>query len=210
VAAELERARRDLETAYEELQSTVEELETTNEELQSTNEELETTNEELQSTNAELDATNRQLAHRTEEMNKLAFNQRAIIRSLSAAVIVIDPTGRISVWNVAAERLLGLSEGEAAGQVLWTLHVPALNRGLLAKLRKSLAQNLGMRSDEILYELPSGGTGKATLVAVPILDGGASLGAVLIVEDTTTLSALIAQNAKAKATDERPAQDGTR
>jgi two-component system CheB/CheR fusion protein len=207
---EMQSSNEELETTNEELQSANEELQTTNEELQSTNEELETTNEELQSTNAELDATNRQLAHRTEEMNKLAFNQRAIIRSLSAAVIVIDPTGRISVWNVAAERLLGLSEGEAAGQVLWTLHVPALNRGLLAKVRKSLAQNLGMRSDEILYELPKGGTGKATLVAVPILDGGASLGAVLIVEDTTKLSALIAQNAKAKATDERPAQDGTR
>src|SRR5438132_13546557 len=58
---ELERAKQEVETAYEELQSSNEELETTNEELQSTVEELETTNEELQSTNEELETMNEEL-----------------------------------------------------------------------------------------------------------------------------------------------------
>jgi two-component system CheB/CheR fusion protein len=207
---EMQSSNEELETTNEELQSANEELQTTNEELQSTNEELETTNEELQSTNAELDATNRELAHRTEEMNKLAFNQRAIIRILSAAVIVLDEAGQITLWNLAAERLLGLTEGEALGQVLWTLHVPALNRPVLAKMRKALAQNAGMRSEEIAYELPNGGAGKATVAAVPILDGGASLGAVLIFEDMTRLAVLAAENAKLKENDGRPAQYGDR
>ena len=69
--AELERSRRELETAYEELQSTVEELETTNEELQSTNEELETTNEELQSTNEELETMNEELQSTNEELETI-------------------------------------------------------------------------------------------------------------------------------------------
>jgi two-component system CheB/CheR fusion protein len=207
---EMQSSNEELETTNEELQSANEELQTTNEELQSTNEELETTNEELQSTNAELDATNRELAHRTEEMNRLAFNQRAIIRSLSAAVVVLDETGHITLWNLAAERLLGLSEGEALGQVLWTLHVPALSRAVLARMRKALAQNLGMRSEEIAYELPHGGGGKATLAAVPILDGGAPLGAVLIFEDTTRAAALAAENARLKEGNGRPIQDGDR
>ena len=143
-------------------------------------------------------------------MNKLSYNQRAIIRSLSAAVIVVDPSGRITLWNVAAERLLGLTEGEAVGQTLWTLHIPALNRGLLAKVRKSLGQSLGMRAEEITYELPQGGTGKATLVAVPIIDGANALGGVLIFEDTTRLAALAAENANLKGADGRQAQDGNR
>src|SRR5262249_9481627 len=102
---ELQSSNEELETTNEELQSANEELQTTNEELQSTNEELETTNEELQSSNAELDATNRELATRTEELNLLGFYQRTIIRSLSAAVVVLDPHGRITLWNLAAERL---------------------------------------------------------------------------------------------------------
>ncbi|MFL5444918.1 MAG: PAS domain-containing protein, partial [Myxococcales bacterium] len=208
LASEHTESKRQLETAYEELQSTVEELETTNEELQSTNEELETTNEELQSTNAELDATNRELAHRTEEMNKLAFYQRTILRSLSAAVVVLDTQGRINMWNLAAERLLGLAEGEALGQVLWTLAIPAIPRPVLGRVRKSLAQNLANRTEEVEYELPSGGTGTAMVAAVPILDGGAGLGSVLIFEDTTRQTALAAENARLKArngsTQEKP------
>jgi two-component system CheB/CheR fusion protein len=182
---ELQSSNEELETTNEELQSANEELQTTNEELQSTNEELETTNEELQSTNAELDATNRELAHRTEEMNRFWFSQRTIIRSLSAAVVVIDPDGRVAIWNLAAERLLGIAEGEAVGQTLWTLHVPALARSTLQKVRKSLAEKRARRAEEIEYELPTGQKGVATLAAVPILDDKVSRGAVLIFEDCT-------------------------
>ena len=201
---EMQSSNEELETTNEELQSSNEELQTTNEELQSTNEELETTNEELQSTNAELDATNRELAHRTDEMNKLAFYHRTIIRSLSAAVVVTDPEGRISMWSLAAERLLGLAESEALGQVLWTLSVPALPRQLLARLRKALQQNRGNRVEEIKYELPTGGNGTATLVAVPIIDGGSGIGAAIIFEDTTRQSTLVAENEKLKAKNAPP------
>jgi two-component system CheB/CheR fusion protein len=199
VNEEMESSNEELETTNEELQSANEELQTTNEELQSTNEELETTNEELQSTNAELDATNRELAHRTDEMNKLAFYQRTIIRTLSAAVVVVDPQGRITMWNLAAERLLGLTESEALGQVVWTLHVPALARGVVAKIRKAVSQNVATRSEEISYELPTGGTGTALVAAVPIIDGGAPLGALILFEDTTRQGLLLAENAKLKS-----------
>jgi two-component system CheB/CheR fusion protein len=132
-------------------------------------------------------------------MNKLAFYQRTIIRSLSAAVAVLDPQGCISMWNLAAERLLGLTENEALGQVLWTLAIPAIPRPVLAKIRKAISQNLASRNEEIEYELPTGGTGTATIAAVPILDGGAALGSVIIFEDTTRQTALAAENAKLKA-----------
>src|SRR5205085_2983821 len=198
VNEEMQSSNEELETTNEELQSANEELQTTNEELQSTNEELETTNEELQSANAELDATNHELAHRTDEMNKLAFYQRAIIRSLSAGIIVVDESARITLWNLAAERLLGVTEAEAVGQVLWTLHVPSLNRGSLAKVRKSVSQNVSVRNEEVPYELPGGLQGKAMLSAVPIMDTGRPLGAVIIIEDVTRLANLAAENARLK------------
>ena len=119
---------------------------------------------------------------------------------------VLDGSGKIIVWNLAAERLLGLTEGEAVGQVLWTLHIPALNRGVLAKVSKALAQNLGTRSEELDYELPNGGLGKATLAAVPIVDGGAPLGAVLMLEDSSRMAALQAEIARLRENDARPAQ----
>jgi two-component system, chemotaxis family, CheB/CheR fusion protein len=187
---ELQSANEELETTNEELQSANEELQTTNEELQSTNEELETTNEELQSTNAELDATNRELAHRTEELNLFGFYQRTIIRSLSAAVVVLDAHGRITIWNLAAERLLGLPENEAIGQLIWSLRIPALKRSQLLRLRRSLAQNLAVRIDNVSYDLPQGGRGYGTVAAIPISEGEQRLGSVVLFEDLTRQVAL--------------------
>jgi two-component system CheB/CheR fusion protein len=196
---ELQSANEELETTNEELQSSNEELQTTNEELQSTNEELETTNEELQSTNAELDATNRELAHRTEEMNSLALIQRATIRSLNAAVMLLDPSGRITMWNLAAERLLGIPENEAVGQLLWTLHVPAIDRGVLQKIRRSMAQHAPLRAEKVGYELPNGSRGHAVVMAVPIEENGAALGSLVLFEDATRIATLSAENASLKA-----------
>jgi two-component system CheB/CheR fusion protein len=202
VNEELQSSNEELETTNEELQSANEELQTTNEELQSTNEELETTNEELQSTNAELDATNRELASRTDEMGRLAFLQRTIIRSLSTAVIVVDPKGRISEWNLAAERLLGVSEQEAVGQNLWTLHVPSLSRAFVARLRKAVSANQSIRGEEVEYELPNGTPGHATMTAVPIVDDGNSRGSVIFFEDSTRLRSLNSELIKLKAKDD--------
>jgi two-component system CheB/CheR fusion protein len=192
---ELQSANEELETTNEELQSANEELQTTNEELQSTNEELETTNEELQSTNAELDATNRELGQRTEELNLMGFYQRTLIRSLSAAVVVLDRTGRITIWNLAAERLLGLPETETIGQLIWSLRIPALQRSQLVRIRRSLDQKLALRIDNLMYDLPPRGHGFGNLAAVPIVELDQYLGAVLLFEDGTK-QALLARELK--------------
>ncbi len=195
---ELQAANEELETTNEELQSANEELQTTNEELQSANEELETTNEELQSTNVELDATNRELAHRTEELNLLGFYQRTIIRSLSAAVVVLDGEGRITHWNIASERLLGLAEAEALSQTFWNLRVPALPRGLTVRIRKVLGEERAFRADDMSYDLPTGGRGIANVAALPLLEGKISMGAVIIFEDVTRFMKLAERRLREK------------
>src|SRR5947207_13451536 len=201
---ELQSSNEELETTNEELQSANEELQTTNEELQSTNEELETTNEELQSTNAELDATNRELAHRTEELNRFWFAQRTIIRSLAAAVIVIDQKGRITLWNLAAERLLGVSEQEATGQNLWTLHVPSLSRAFLARLRKAATANQTIKGEEVEYEMPNGTRGNALVASVPVVDDGVAMGSVILFEDNTRLRSVTSELNQLKKNNGRP------
>jgi two-component system, chemotaxis family, CheB/CheR fusion protein len=149
---DLERSKRELETAYEELQSTVEELETTNEELQSTNEELETTNEELQSTNEELETMNEELQStneeletmndelrlRTSELDDANASLQTILGSLGVGVAVLDSNQLVRLWNAQAGELWGLREDEVAGQ-----HVLGLDIGLpLEELRDSLREAL--------------------------------------------------------------------
>jgi len=154
---ELERSRRELETAYEELQSTVEELETTNEELQSTNEELETTNEELhstneeletmneelQSTNEELEAINNELRERSAEVTELNHFLQSILGGLQSAVVVLGPEMNIRAWNRQAEDLWGLRSDEVLGH-----HFLNLDIGFpVEKLRTAIRNCVTGRSD---------------------------------------------------------------
>jgi two-component system, chemotaxis family, CheB/CheR fusion protein len=134
---DLERARRDLETAYEELQSTVEELETTNEELQSTNKELETTNEELQSTNEELETMNEELQSANEELETMNDELRdrtdaamnastflsSILGSIRQGVIVVDREFRVRAWSDTAADLWGIRADEIQDQNFLNLDI---------------------------------------------------------------------------------------
>jgi two-component system CheB/CheR fusion protein len=149
----LERARRELETAYEELQSTVEELETTNEELQSTNEELETTNEELQSTNEELETMNEELQSTNEELETMNDELRdrtdetlqansflgSVLSSIQQGVVVVDRALRVVAWSRQATQLWGLRDDEVEGEHLLNLDIGITVQRLRDPIRQVLA-----------------------------------------------------------------------
>jgi two-component system CheB/CheR fusion protein len=150
---ELERARRELETAYEELQSTVEELETTNEELQSTNEELETTNEELQSTNEELETMNEELQSTNEELETMNDELRdrtdetlqansflgSVLSSIHQGVVVVDRTLKVVAWSRRAADLWGLRDDEVEGEHVLNLDIGIPVQRLRDPIRHILA-----------------------------------------------------------------------
>jgi two-component system CheB/CheR fusion protein len=150
---DLERAKRELETAYEELQSTVEELETTNEELQSTNEELETTNEELQSTNEELETMNEELQSTNEELETMNDELRertdetlqansflaSVFSGIQQGVVVVDRTLRILAWSRRATDLWGLRDDEVEGEHLLNLDIGIPVQRLREPIRDVLA-----------------------------------------------------------------------
>ncbi len=121
----------ELQTAYEEAmlgaeeaQAAAEEVETLNEELQATNEELETLNEELQATIEELNTTNDDLQARSAELQELARTSneergrlRAILESISEAVLVVDATGLTALTNAAYGRFFGERSFEALDEL---------------------------------------------------------------------------------------------
>jgi two-component system CheB/CheR fusion protein len=195
---ELDRAKGELETAYEELQSTVEELETTNEELQSTNEELETTNEELQSTNEELETTNEELQstneeletmndelrQRTLELNEVNGFLEMILTSLGVAVVVLDKNGVVQIWNAHAEDLWGLRSDEVVGQHLLGLDIGLPVEQLKAPIREALKDET-YRGDLTLTATNRRGKSIACHVTtLPLsVSAGEVSGAILLMEE---------------------------
>jgi len=193
---QLERSRRELETAYEEIQSTVEELETTNEELQSTNEELETTNEELQSTNEELETMNEELQSTNEELETIntelqqrtgQLNQAnvylgSILESLQAGVVVLEPDLTVESWNSEAENMWGLRQDEVTGKHLFNLDIGLPVDKLAATIRECMA---GRESSEIVVEATNrrGKAIRCKVVCSPMRDdGGDNHGVILLME----------------------------
>jgi PAS domain S-box-containing protein len=67
-----------------------------------------------------LDARRAQKALRESEIR-----MRAITDLAQDAILMMDPEGRVSYWNPAAERMFGLANTEAIGQFLHTLIVPS-------------------------------------------------------------------------------------
>jgi two-component system CheB/CheR fusion protein len=193
---QLERSRRELETAYEEIQSTVEELETTNEELQSTNEELETTNEELQSTNEELETMNEELQstneeletintelqERTSQLNQANVYLGSILESLEAAVVVLEPDLTIESWNYEAENMWGLREEEVKGKHLFNLDIGLPVDKLAATIRECMASRSS--SELVLQALNRRGKPiDCRVVCSPMKDdGGDNHGVILLME----------------------------
>jgi len=194
----VERARTELESAYEELQATAEELETTNEELQSTNEELETTNEELQSTNEELETMNEELQSTNEELETIneelrrssdELNQvnaflESILASMHGGVVVVDTAFKVLGWNARSHDLWGLRYDEVEGEDFLTLDI-----GLpVAALRGPLDEVLAGRSARAETSLKAtnrrGRAVELLLTCTPLVTSdGAVKGAIMVAED---------------------------
>ncbi|WP_420466487.1 response regulator [Panacagrimonas sp.] len=69
--------------------------------------------ERLQTLNADLEA---EVARRTEALDRSLSVQRAVVDNAGYAIIATDPDGLITLFNAAAERLLGYRSGEMVGK----------------------------------------------------------------------------------------------
>ncbi len=62
--------------------------------------------------------------HRREQLRDSESRLQAITAAAQDAILMMDPEGRISYWNPAAERIFGYTYDEAIGQNLHALIVP--------------------------------------------------------------------------------------
>ena len=123
--------------------------------------------------------THARVVHMNEQMNK-------VLETIESGVVAVGPRGRITLFNRAAEHLTGTSTKLALGQPPEGLPTP------LAELLKSTAADRQPRS-HIEFSLP-GPTGQL----VPLIcstsplrgPGGATLGAVAVLNDISRLKEL--------------------
>ena len=110
-----------------------------------------------------------------------ALFSQSLLRSLPSALIVLDVERRVISWNLGAERLLGMTEGEVVGKEFFSLPVPlakpAFQKRFEESERDGVVHRLRVRFD---YE---GATGNFAVTQAPFVGNDESVrGSMLIIE----------------------------
>jgi two-component system, NtrC family, nitrogen regulation sensor histidine kinase NtrY len=124
------------------------------------------------------------------ELEKRRRYMETILATMTGGVISLDPEGRVTTINEAAERLLGIDSRQALGcDVAEVFARPDLYvaRDLMQELRQG-ATRIGARAHRQLKLVTGGRVLTIVLTATVLRDGaGQSVGAVLFFEDVTEI-----------------------
>lgn len=121
----------------------------------------------------------RAVADTTRELKDTLAHTRAIIDNLADGLLVVDPAGRVGLYNPALLAMFGLRDGAIAGRP-----AAAVFPNDLAELAARGREDKALFSAEV--RLQSGGTGKALATTVPLAAGaGGRESTVILVRDIT-------------------------
>lgn len=125
------------------------------------------------------DITERLQADR--EMQRMRSYLKNIIDSMPSILVGVDADGRVTEWNLGAEKALGLSPSEATGR-LFTEVLPYLESQLL-RVQEAIRSRTPLRNERIAFER-EGRLHYTDLMVYPLV-GNSALGAVIRVDDVT-------------------------
>ncbi len=124
------------------------------------------------------------------EIEERRRHMETVLANIRAGVVSVSPSGTITTWNAAAERLLGISAGQARGRFA----IEALSAPSLEAVRQMLSELLatGATQGERQIEVVQGESALTLLAAAaPLRDPTAPVdgpvGAVLFFEDITQI-----------------------
>ena len=135
--------------------------------------------------NVELEEANRNLSRSLVEASTLKDHLNSILESMTNGVIVIDPCGRITLFNKAAGEITGYRDKE----VLGCLYQDLFSRGVEEKYTPLYALRTGIRVHERKEIVTrSGDKVPVEFSTAPITDAGEHvLGAVEMLQDLSEL-----------------------
>lgn len=126
----------------------------------------------------------RLVARRTAELERSVELQRRILESSSLPILTLDPSGTVTSWNAACERVFGWSAEEATGRLLPI--VPEDQRDDLLRSIETVIGEGGIRGREVTRIHEDGHPIDVRISASPLYGAGGGVEAILgILEDIT-------------------------
>jgi two-component system, cell cycle sensor histidine kinase and response regulator CckA len=128
------------------------------------------------------DIEDRRLAE--EALRETTQTLQTIIEASPLAIVVLDPAGRVTLWNPAAERMFGWSEEEAVGRP--NPIVPEENREESRRLRERVLGGETITGADIRRRKKDGSSIDINVFAAPLRDEtGFIRGIMSVIEDVT-------------------------
>lgn len=145
---------------------------------------METTNEELQSTNEEMQTINAEMRLRSGELNQANVFLEAILTSLRSAVIVLDQSLCIQIWNRKSEDLWGLRADQALNKPILTLNIRLPVEELMVAIRACLTDRDCHEELTVEAHNQRGKKMQCAVIITPLLAPEGELkGVVLLIEE---------------------------
>ena len=142
---------------------------------------------DLASSQTKLEHTYRDLQAKHEEVEQRRRYTETVLEAVATGVLSLDPAGRITTMNGAAERMLGVPAASAQGQSASTVLRPPVHSELAALIQRMNRLREGALEREV--HLRRDGHAVTLLASATALKGpeGAYLGMVLVFDDLTEL-----------------------
>ncbi len=142
---------------------------------------------DLASSQTKLEHTYRDLQAKHEEVEQRRRYTETVLEEVATGVLSLDPAGRITTINGAAERMLGVPAASAQGQLASAVLRPPMHSELAALIQRMNRLREGALEREV--HLRREGHAVTLLASATALKGpeGAYLGMVLVFDDLTEL-----------------------
>jgi two-component system CheB/CheR fusion protein len=125
-----------------------------------------------------------------DELAPVGVRGQRALDALPLAVMVVDGSDTILLWNPVAETLFETPAANAVDRKFRDLDVSYRVEGLRARMEDVKARQVTARMDDVTFTRRAGEVVHATVTIAPLFDGSRSLGLLVCVEDATTYARL--------------------
>ncbi|MEP0818728.1 MULTISPECIES: response regulator [Trichocoleus] len=132
-----------------------------------------------------------------EALRETSQMLQALIQASPLAIVVLDPEGRVQVWNPAAQEIFDWSESEVLGEILPI--VPAAKQGEFRAFRQRVFQGESFTGVEVSRQKRDGSFLELNLSAAPLRNAqGEVTGVIAMLLDVTAKKQLESQALRAQ------------
>ena len=148
---------------------------------------------EVQQLSKSLDTLVTTLGLARDSVHSRAVETEAVLKSIPAVMIGLDPAGKVTLWNAAATRSFGLIPKQALGRQFKDVPIPWSNTETLQQLQGAFEARSAEHMPEIPFNDTTGSNRLLSITTTPVTYDSRAVGLLILGTDITEQRSLEAK-----------------